>query len=85
MIRNTIILLFGTVLSYSFPALAQDSATVSGLVTDGEDGKALFGASVLLSDMSDNVIQGVVADTEGRFQLSDIQPGAYQLKVSYIA
>ena len=70
---------------YSSSVRAQDTASLTGVVTDSENGNPLFGASVLLSVPGGAVVQGVVADVDGRFQITDVAPGEYRLEVHYIA
>ena len=79
------ILIFISFLCLPFTVFGQTSASLTGRVTDGETSRPLFGASVLLSTQEGVVVQGVVADIDGQFQITDIAPGAYTLEVSYIA
>ena len=72
-------------LCITLPCSAQDSASLTGQVIDSDDGSPLFGANVLLNTPDGTIIQGVVADPDGRFQMTDIPPGDYTLNVSYVA
>lgn len=60
-------------------ASAQD-ASLLGLVTDGESGNALPGASVLLVDTE----LGAATSIDGRYRIDGITPGDYTLQVTYI-
>ena len=64
-------------LAAALPAAAQ--TTLVGTVTD-TDGATLPGATVYLSGTT----RGVVADDDGRFRLTGVQPGAYRLVASLV-
>ncbi len=63
---------------YTVPLWA--GARLIGVVTDHQNGKPLSGANVLL-EMEH---KGVVTDHQGRFVLSNLQPGRKALTVSFI-
>ena len=63
----------------ALPAAAQTSTTLVGTVTD-TDGETLPGVSVYLSGTT----RGVVTDTNGRFRLAGVTPGAYRLVASLV-
>lgn len=60
-------------------AVAQ-SAKVTGVVTSGDDGEPIVGASVLVVGTS----IGTITDIDGRFTMTSIPKDAKELKVSYI-
>lgn len=60
----------------SAPALAQGGASVDVVVTDGETGAPLAGATVRLDG-----VPRAVSDTAGRAFLSGLEPGHHQLDV----
>ncbi|WP_438448238.1 carboxypeptidase regulatory-like domain-containing protein [Gorillibacterium sp. sgz5001074] len=57
-------------------------STVSGTVTDPEDGEPLEGASIRLTDDRGVVIQEVRTGSEGLFLIEGILPGEYTLVVN---
>lgn len=59
-------------------AIAQ--AQITGSVKDAETGEPLYGANVILNGTR----TGTVADEAGEFELSNLKPGDYTLKVSYL-
>src|ERR1700689_2320593 len=61
-------------------ASAADSESVSGNVT-GRAGEAVVGAVVRLS-VVDGTTRQAVSDAAGRFALTTVAPGSYQLSVS---
>jgi TonB-dependent receptor len=61
-------------------AVARSSGTISGRVTDAESGELLLGASVSLADTP----RGAATNDRGRFTIRNVEPGTYQLRVTYI-
>ncbi|MCW9709005.1 TonB-dependent receptor [Fodinibius salsisoli] len=59
--------------------LAQSSATIRGTITD-TDGEPLAGANVLLVESS----QGTASDAEGAYEIDNIDPGTYTLRVTFV-
>lgn len=64
-------------------ALAQNGRTVSGIVKDNVN-EVLIGATVSLKDNSGKFVAGTAVDVDGHFALSDIQPGAYKINITYL-
>ncbi len=64
----------------STPSLCQTSRTIKGQVMSGTTGSPLSNCSVFINSTS----KGTVTDEEGRFELSNIQDGKYELIVSSI-
>ena len=64
------------------PAVAQTAptATLTGLVRDRATQEPLIGASVSL----ENTTLGTAADVEGRFRLTSIPPGNYNVRVQAV-
>lgn len=60
-------------------AFAQN-ATLTGTVTDSASGEALIGATVLVEGTQ----RGANTDFEGRFRISQLAPGTYTLRISYL-
>lgn len=54
--------------------------TISGKVIDGNSKEALFGVSVSVVDEEN----GASTEENGKFEITDIGPGAYRLEFSYI-
>jgi len=59
-------------------AMAQ--AKITGSVKDADTGEPLFGANVVLHGTR----SGTVVGESGEFELSNLKPGAYTLKISYL-
>ncbi len=64
----------------SFSVEAQTTGKISGKVTEESSGSFLPGANVVLV----NTKIGTAADQQGRYTISRIQPGTYQVKASYL-
>ncbi len=61
------------------PAAKAQTASVSGVVTDAEDGQPLPGANVVFAGTS----QGTAADFDGRYRIDGVAPGSYTLRFSF--
>jgi hypothetical protein len=55
---------------------------IRGTVVDKLLQSALIGASIQISDISEN--KGTITDENGQYTLSDLAPGRYEVKVSYV-
>ena len=60
--------------------LAPASGSVAGVVRDASTGEALPGANALIVGTA----LGAAADANGRFEISDIPAGTYDLRVSFV-
>src|SRR5712691_9460492 len=67
-------------LAVALPALAEDKGTITGKVTDKKTGHALPFANVGLV----GVPKGGLTDSEGRFSISGVPFGTYELKVQFL-
>lgn len=67
------------VLMFSFSALAQ-SGGITGIVSDASSGDPLIGTTVQLTELS----KGDITDADGRYTISNVSPGTYTLRVSFI-
>lgn len=57
------------------------NGSIEGVVTDKENSEALIGTTIQI----DGTTIGTTTDIEGRFSLSNLKPGLYTLKVSYVS
>ncbi|MDZ7690739.1 MAG: TonB-dependent receptor [Balneolaceae bacterium] len=72
-----------TILIYALqvlPALAQEPASINGYVTDSETGETLIAANIALEDTR----KGTSTNTSGYYTITNIEPGTYNVIVSYI-
>ncbi len=75
-------LTFGLLL-FAFAAMAfAQTATLTGKVTDAETGDALPGANVAVT--SGTAQTGAATSSDGAFQVMNIRPGTYVVRVTYI-
>src|SRR6188474_1531875 len=56
------------------------SVSISGKVTDADNGEPLIGATVVVVNSS----QGSVTDLDGKYAISNLPAGTYSLKTSYV-
>ncbi|MGV8878394.1 MAG: TonB-dependent receptor domain-containing protein [Sphingobacteriaceae bacterium] len=63
-----------------FNSYAQQSAKITGKVTDKKNGETLIGLTVKV----DETTSGASTDMEGRYTLSGLTPGTYAVTFSYI-
>lgn len=84
--RNTFITIFLLVtLSLSNVFAQSGSVTISGMLKDKTTKAPLSYVNVVLKTEPDSAfVTGTVSDDEGRFTLSNIQPGNYLLEFSFI-
>lgn len=61
--------------------LSQNNGSISGKVTDAANNEELIGANVLIV----NTTIGAATDLDGAFQINNLEPGIYTLKISYIS
>jgi TonB-dependent receptor len=76
--RTLIIILF--VFGCLGNLFSQGAATLSGVVTDKNEGTSLPGANVFIEDLS----LGAITDLNGKYSILRIPPGTYTLQVSFI-
>lgn len=82
MLKSIIIAVF---LFVGINAFAQNGATVSGRIFDGETNQALPFASVTINSAENNsIISGTISDENGRFVISGIAKGEYVVKCSFV-
>ena len=79
--RRLLVALFAAVLaaSWAMPAIAQGTATLQGIVNDGNTGAAVSGAVVSLSGPA---TYRTTTDSTGEFTIAEITPGIYTIAVS---
>jgi len=63
--------------------LAEAQVTVRGFVSVATSGQTLPGATVALEDTSETIVR-VATDGNGLYQMSDLTPGRYVLRVSFV-
>lgn len=66
----------------SLSAMAQ--VKVSGTIQDSTTSKAVEFATVALMDKSGKAVDGTVCDDKGEFSIGRVQPGSYQLTITFI-
>ncbi len=62
------------------PVVTQAAGSIQGTVTDAENGQVLPGANVVI----EGTTQGVLADVSGKFTLTRIVPGTYNVVISFV-
>lgn len=61
------------------------NSKISGIVSDSAAAKPVEFASIALVNATDNkVIDGTVADVDGKFEITSVAPGKYKLLISFI-
>lgn len=56
--------------------------TIRGVVIDKQSQSQLPGANIIL--VGSNPLKGSVSDSEGRFKITEVEPGRYEVKISFI-
>lgn len=60
--------------------VSAQSSSVSGTITDNSSGEPLFGANIVIDELS----KGASTDPDGRFIIQNLPSGNYQVSISYI-
>ncbi len=71
-------------LTFMLLALNLQAAVIKGVVVDVEKHPAEFVTVTLHLPQQENNISGVATDLDGRFQLTNVAPGSYEVKVSMV-
>jgi TonB-dependent receptor len=71
-------LTFSVIITYGI-AWSQ-SSNISGIVADSSNGNVLIGANVIIEGTS----LGMATDNAGKYNISNVSPGTYNIQVSYI-
>ena len=83
-VTRSLVVMCVAVLSFAVAGSAAAQAvraTVLGTVTD-RTGGVLPGATVTVTNTETGVVQSTVADSQGRYAVTDLLPGAYTVEVS---
>lgn len=74
------ILLFSILILSGNFSIAQDNGSLQGTIIDSKTKEPIIGAAVVIV----GTYKGVPTDLDGNFNIADIKPGDYTIKVSYI-
>ena len=76
---------FLLLLFLSVSLIAQDVTIVSGRIVDGSTGESLPYASISVnSQLDDILVGGAISGDDGRFTISGLEEGSYQVTVSFV-
>lgn len=75
------IISFISILTLTSTLAFAQSGTVRGQLTSSETGEKLIGATVVIKGTAN----GAATDLDGKFNLTNIQPGTYEIQASYIS
>ena len=75
------IIILLTVFLPSVVVLAQQTGQISGIIVDAENGDTIIGASIGILGTT----TGTSSDIDGNYNITDLEPGTYDLRVSYIS
>ena len=77
---HRICLLLISILMLSASQLAAQTGQIIGRITDADTGEELIGVNVIIRGTA----LGASSDTNGRFTISNIRPGSYDIEFSYV-
>ncbi len=82
--KTTILFLFAAILSFSSASMyAQtNTQTIKGIVIDKQSQTPLPGVNIVL--ISVEPPKAAVTDIDGQFKLTDVNPGRYDIKITYL-
>jgi hypothetical protein len=73
------------VVAFAMPVWAQiGTGTISGTVTDSSGG-AIVGSAVQITNVDRNIVRSTVTDSQGRYRMSDLPIGNYEVQASVAA
>lgn len=78
MLKRTLLAMFLLMLAVHTQAMAQTTATLSGLATD-ESGAVLPRAQITVTNSATGVRRSLTTDAGGRFVASQLPPGPYEV------
>ena len=78
---KTMMMLIGMLL---LQGMAMANNRINGRVVDDNDASPLMGVTVILFDSSNEQVKGGITDTDGRFELKEVEVGDYVLQYSYV-
>ena len=64
--------------------MAMANNRINGRVVDDNDASPLVGVTLVLFDSSKEQVKGGITDTDGRFELKEVEAGDYVLQCSYV-
>src|SRR5262249_58581152 len=73
------LVLFTSVLTLSFPALAQSTATIQGTVAD-QSGAVVTGAKVILRNQGTGAEREAITDSKGAYECAGLPVGVYRVE-----
>ncbi len=76
---KTLLLLSATL--FCGVAAAQDTGKITGTIVDAETGEPVIGASVFI----EGTTKGTASDIDGNYTIRNVEPGTYDLRISYIS
>ncbi len=82
--KNTFILFLMLLLSINSQAQKNEAPLqdIRGVVLDKQSQSTLPGANAIL--LGSDAVKGAVSDMDGRFKITDVKPGRYDIKISYM-
>lgn len=82
--KNTFILFLMLLLSINTQAQKNEAPLqdIRGVVLDKQSQSTLPGANAIL--VGSDPVKGAVSDMDGRFKITDVKPGRYDIKISYM-
>lgn len=70
----------GVLIAFSIAAAANAQGSIAGVVEDATTGEPLIGVNIIVVGTS----SGAATDLDGRYRITGMRPGEYNIKVSYI-
>src|SRR5690554_3614241 len=74
------LLTIGLAFFLALSAMAQETGTIKGKITDESTGEPLIGATVIIV----GTYKGVSTDFVGEYEIENVKPGDYSIKITYI-
>ncbi|GAA5522493.1 TonB-dependent receptor [Aliifodinibius salicampi] len=69
---------------WGIPNVKAQQASIQGIITDSASGQPLEGANILLKNLSDETLHGIATDGNGFYQIGNIHPDTYLLRITFV-
>jgi outer membrane receptor protein involved in Fe transport len=78
---SLLLTVFFIIISQTTAQSGEEGGKISGKILDAKTGETIIGANVRIEESS----RGAATDVNGDFTISDLEPGTYNIRISYVS